>query len=235
MHLFGNVVDIDKIRSVIPGRVKIIEDACQAVGSSINGKSAGSMGDLAAFSFYPTKNLGGYGDGGMVVTGDAEIAKKIRLLKMYGMQDYDHICINGVNSRLDEIQAAILRIKLRYLETYNAKRNVIAKRYIESINPNKMIPQKIEDSIISNYHVFECRTTSNRNELIRYLEKNNIQSNVYYLMPIHLQEANKYLGYKLGSLPNAEKLSTEVVAIPMYPELKEDEQTYIIEKINEFL
>jgi len=234
VHIFGNVVDILKLREVIGDNIPIIEDACQSHGSKINEFLSGSMGDMGCFSFYPTKNLGAYGDGGMIVTNNEELANKLKLLRMYGMVDYHHIKINGINSRLDEIQAAILRVKLKYLDEMNRKRQEIAKRYMQNLNHEMFTFQKVLPNTISNYHVFAVRVKGDRNKLIQYLDNHNIQTNIYYLMPLHLQEANKFLGYRKGDFPNAEKLCQEILALPMYPELSVENQYYIIETLNKF-
>lgn len=234
VHLFGNVVDIPMLKEVV-GDIPIIEDACQAHGSKLNGKKAGSFGEMAAFSFYPTKNLGAYGDGGIIVTNNKKYYEKAKLLRMYGMVDYNHIVINGINSRLDELQAAILRVKLKYLDEMNKKRNEIASRYISYLNSKKFIHQRINKNVYSNYHVFVTRFQGIRDNLVKYLDSIGIQTNIYYLMPVHLQEANKFLGYKLGDFPNSEKLCKEVIALPIYPELKRDVQNFIIEEINKFI
>ena len=233
VHIFGNVVDISKLRKIVEYNIPIIEDACQAHGSKLNGVNAGSMGDIGTFSFYPTKNLGGYGDGGAVITNNKEIAEKIRLLRMYGMTDKDHTIISGVNSRLDEIQAAILRVKLKYLDSMNKQRNKIAQRYINELDPSLFVHQHIEENVFSNYHVFESRFKGNRGDLIKYLKYKNIQSNIYYILPHHLQKSIKYLGYRKGDFPVIESLCSEVIALPLYPEMKKSIQSIIINTINE--
>jgi len=234
VHIFGNVVDIPKLRNIVGDNIYIIEDACQAHGSLLNGIKAGSMGDVGAFSFYPTKNLGRYGDGGAIITNNKEIAEKIKLLRMYGMKEKDHTIISGVNSRLDEIQAAILRVKLKYLDNMNIQRNKIAQRYIDELNSSWFAHQHIEENTFSNYHIFESRFKGNRNTLIEYLDDINIQVNVYYVLPHHFQESIKYLGYKEGNLPVIEELCNEVVALPLYPELDLITQKIIIKSINFF-
>jgi len=231
--LFGNMVDIIKLKSYV-GKIPIIEDACQAHGSEIDGLRAGSLGDLGAFSFYPTKNLGAIGDGGAIVTNNKEYYDKLRLLRVYGMTDYNHIIINGINSRLDELQAAILRVKLRYLDEMNSKRNVIAKTYIRNLNRKLFIHQRIPENVFSNYHQFVSRLKINRDGFVEYLNDNEIQTNIYYLLPLHLQEANKYLKYRKGSFPVAERLCDEVIALTMYSELAEEPLQFVIEKINDY-
>lgn len=233
VHIFGNVVDIDEIRSITNNKITIIEDACQAHGSAIKNKTAGSLGDMSCFSFYPTKNVGGYGDGGMITTNNEDLAKKIKLLRMYGMIDKDHIVINGINSRLDELQAAILRVKLRHLDSMNEARHKIASMYKNELAPKYFMHQKINNNVYTNYHVFASRYKGNREHLIEYLWKYEIQTNIYYPIPLHLQKANMFLGYKIGDLPNAEKLCEQVIALPMYPELDKADVIKIISRINE--
>ncbi len=230
VHIFGNVVDVSKLRKIVGPKIKIIEDACQAHGSSIGKIKAGAMGDLAAFSFYPTKNIGGYGDGGMITTNNKKLADKIKLLRMYGMTDKDHTVTKGVNSRLDELQAAILGVKLKYVDPMNRVRKSIAQTYIENLTES-FRPQKIDKEIFSNYHVFVCRFLGNRLKLVNYLERNGIQTNVYYPMPLYLQKGFKYLGYKKGECPVAESLCKQVIALPMYPEMSSSTQGKIIDTI----
>jgi dTDP-4-amino-4,6-dideoxygalactose transaminase len=233
VHIFGNVVDICKLQHIAP-EIPIIEDAAQAHGSTISGKKAGSMGVLGVFSFYPTKNLGAYGDGGCIATNDLSLDKKLRLLKMYGMEDKDHIVINGVNSRLDEIQAAILSVKLKYLDEMNLKRVHIVERYRNELNPKRFICQKIPDGVVSNYHVLCVRFNGDRGRFMQYMSDNGIQTNVYYEIPLHLQEATRYLNYKQGDFPIAEGLCSEVVALPLYPELPNNILDQIIDTINNY-
>ncbi len=234
VHIFGNVVDIPELRKIVGNDIAIIEDACQAHGSALNGVKCGMMGDLSAFSFYPTKNLGGYGDGGIILTNNVEYAENLKLLRMYGMVDYNHIVINGINSRLDEIQAAILRVKLKYLDEMNKKRNIIAERYRKELRGDLFEHQVIPENIFSNYHVYVAKFKKDRSDFINYLDKYEIQTNIYYLMPIHLQKANEYLGIKEGVLPVSEKICNEVIALPLYPELNPGTLDMIIDTINKY-
>ena len=233
VHLFGNMVDIARLRRGLPPHVAIVEDACQAHGSALDGARAGSLGDVAAFSFYPTKNLGGYGDGGAVVTKDPALAERIRLLRMYGMVDKDHIIINGVNSRLDEVQAAVLRAKLPYLDDMNEARRRIATRYARDLMDAPLAFQRIADNVVSNYHVLEARTTVDRDRLVTALGERGIQTNVYYVLPLHLQKPVAAFGYAPGDYPVAEALCADVIALPMYPELCDDVLEGIINTIIE--
>lgn len=234
VHLFGNVVDIPAIRQIVGNDICIIEDACQAHGSMLNGKKCGSMGDMAAFSFYPTKNVGGYGDGGMVTTNKNKYAEKIKLLRMYGMVDHNHIIINGINSRLDEIQAAILRIKLKHLDAMNLRRVKIASRYRAGLRTDIFEHQVIADNVFSNTHVFVSKLKVDRRSFIEYLDHHKIQTNIYYSVPLYLQKANEYLGVKKGCCPVAEGLCDQVIALPLYSELQEALLDQIIDTINKF-
>lgn len=234
VHIFGNVVDIPALRDIAGQDIPVIEDASQAHGSKLNDVQSGSMGDIGVFSFYPTKNLGGYGDGGIVVTNKEEIAEKIKLLRMYGMIDKDRIIINGINSRLDELQAAILGIKLKFLDEMNLKRNIIAGRYLKELRKDLFEHQLIPDNVYSNYHVFVSKFKYNRERFIQYLEKREIQTNIYYPIPLYLQKANEFLGLKKGALPVVEELCEKVIALTMYPELKQDKLDYIIDSINSY-
>jgi len=234
VHLFGNVVDIEQLRLVVGQNIYIVEDASQAHGSSINNIKAGSFGDIGCFSFYPTKNLGAYGDGGAIITNNVELYNKIKLMRMYGMRDRDHTEIHGMNSRLDEIQAAILSVKLQYLDKLNEQRNFIAKKYISGLNFDFFKHQKISKDTYSNFHIFQSRYMGDRNALIEFLTEKKIQTNIYYLFPHHLQKSLSYLGYSVGDFPVAEYLSTEVIALPLYPEIEFNIIEDIISIINNY-
>lgn len=235
VHIFGNVVDIAKLRSMVPERVQIIEDAAQAHGSALGGKQAGSFADLSVFSFYPTKNLGGYGDGGLVCARHAPADTTLRRLRMYGMTSKDHIVIHGVNSRLDELQAAILHVKLKHLDAMNARRRQIAQRYYREVESGLLRYQVIPPGVVSNYHVFVARVTGGRRDaLAAFLDQRGIQTNIYYVVPLHLQEANRHLGYRRGDLAQVEHLCDEAIALPLYPELEDRMLDRVIEALNEF-
>ena len=234
VHIFGNVVDILRLKKILGKRIAIIEDACQAHGSSIRGKLAGSMGDINAFSFYPTKNVGGYGDGGAIATKKKSFEKKLKLLRMYGMTDKDHIIINGVNSRLDELQAAILRVKLKHLDATNRRRNEIAAVYRGKLRSDLLESQHVNRDVFCNYHVYSARFKRDRKKFINYLDKKGIQTNIYYPIPIYLQKANKFLNLKKGALPNTENLCKEVIALPLYPEMTNNVLEYVIDMINKY-
>jgi dTDP-3-amino-2,3,6-trideoxy-4-keto-D-glucose/dTDP-3-amino-3,4,6-trideoxy-alpha-D-glucose/dTDP-2,6-dideoxy-D-kanosamine transaminase len=231
VHIFGSVVDVPRLREAVGAGIPILEDAAQAHGSRLGAARAGALADLSVFSFYPTKNLGGYGDGGMVLARDPALAERIRLLRMYGMTDKDHIVIHGVNSRLDELQAAILRVKLKYLDGMNEARRRLADRYRAGLPTDLFTPQRIPDGAETNYHIYAARYHGDRAALIRRLDEAGIQTNIYYVVPLHLQAANRYLGLAPGSLPVVERLCREVIALPMYAELTMADQDRVLESI----
>jgi dTDP-4-amino-4,6-dideoxygalactose transaminase len=234
VHIFGNVFDVKALRRKLPRDLPIIEDAAQAHGASLNGAKAGAMGDLGVFSFYPTKNLGAAGDGGAIVTPHAHLAEKLRKLRMFGMVDKDHTEAPGINSRLDEVQAALLRIKLRHLDDMNQQRTVVAKRYKEALPKDMFSYQWIPDDVVCNYHVFVAEVRERRDELIAYLAKRDIQTNIYYPLPLSRQKALAHLGYSEKHFPMAEDLCRRLIALPMYPEFPESEQDQVISAINAF-
>src|ERR1700730_6840688 len=234
VHMFGNVVDIPALRDRIGSDIFIIEDAAQAHGSRLGTSFAGTMGDIGTFSFYPTKNLGGYGDGGAIVCRDSAMARKLRMLRNHGMRDKDICDTPGTNSRLDELQAAILRVKLAHLDEMNAARARLGTRYLEALPSNRFQPQKIPGDVVTNWHVFELRFNGDRDGLVKHLDRSGIQSNVYYVVPHHLQPALAYLGYRRGRLPNTEKLCAEAIALPLYPEMNEQIVHDVVGAIREF-
>lgn len=233
VHIFGNVLDVPALRDVVGPDIAIIEDAAQAHGSRLGSSHAGTMGDIGVFSFYPTKNLGGYGDGGMVVTANRDLADRLRLLRNYGMVDKDHTITAGLNSRLDELQAAILRVKLKHLDEFNANRNRCARLYVRKLDETRFTHQRVADQVCSNDHVFAVRFRGDRVRLIKDLDEQGIQTNIYYLLPLHLQESLAYLGYREGDYEVAESLCREVLALPMYSELSEATQDQVISAVNQ--
>jgi dTDP-4-amino-4,6-dideoxygalactose transaminase len=235
VHIFGQMADMDAIMAIAKKHnLYVIEDAAQAIGAQYNGKRAGSIGVAGTYSFFPTKNLGGYGDGGMIVTNDDDMAAKLRLLRAHGSNKKYHHSIIGHNSRLDEIQAAILRVKFKYLDKWSELRKKNAHYY------NALL-QGLE--VIVPYEAAECRhvfhqyviRVEDRNGLEKYLNGNGIGTAVYYPLAVHLQEVYKDLGYKIGDLPVAERACEMSLALPMFPELTEQQQQYVAEKIKEYL
>ncbi|MCK4223725.1 MAG: DegT/DnrJ/EryC1/StrS family aminotransferase [candidate division Zixibacteria bacterium] len=231
VHLYGQCADMDPITAIAKKHnLKVVEDAAQAIGSKYKGKKAGSLGDFGCFSFFPSKNLGAAGDGGMVVTNNPEMADLIRMLRVHGAKPKYYHSIVGYNSRLDTLQAAILSVKLKYLDGWTQKRREHAKVYNDAFKDSEIITPKEEDF---NYHIYHQYTIAvkNRDHLREVLKENQIGHDVYYPVPLHLQECYKSLGYKEGDLPVIEKKGREVISIPIYPELTSEEQNFVIETI----
>ncbi len=232
VHLYGQAVQMEKIRQIAEKyNLKIIEDSAQAHGAMYQGKRAGNLGDASGFSFYPGKNLGCLGDGGCVTTNDDELAFRIRAIANYGSDYKYHHIFKGVNSRLDEIQAAILDVKLKYLDEDNKKRREIAKFYRENINNPAIILPEPYDEAAHVWHIFAIRT-KDRNKLQKYLEKHDIQTNIHYPVPPHKQECYKEWSHL--SFPITEQIHTEVLSLPMSPVLEDAETQKVVEVINEY-
>ncbi len=232
VHLFGLPTDMKELMEIAKKHnLKVIEDCAQAFGASYGETHVGSIGDCGCFSFYPSKNLGAYGDGGMMTTSDPEIHSKVSLLRNHGtVGPYKHDFI-GYNSRLDEIQAAILRIKLKHIDTYNRKRQNIADIYSSVLSDLVTCPSVIDDRT----HVFHQYTiqSSKRDEIRRALKEKFVSSVVYYPLPLHYQEAFKFLGYKSGDFPASEAAAREVLSLPIYPELATETAEFIADIISE--
>ncbi len=235
VHLQGRAADMDPIREVADKYgLKLLEDAAQAHGTRYKGRKVGGLGDAAGFSFYPGKNLGALGDGGCVVTNDKELADKVRALGNYGSDYKYHHIYKGTNSRLDEMQAAFLRVKLPHLDEWNAYRQKVAKRYLSEIkNPLITLPLPSDEAFEHIYHVFVIRC-ERRDELEAYLNECDIHTVKHYPIPMHLQPAYQELGLTKGSLPIAEEISSSVLSIPMYYGISEEAVSYVIEKLNTF-
>ena len=234
VHLYGQACDMTKIMGIAKKyNLKVIEDCAQSHGNHWHGKKVGTFGDVACFSFYPSKGCGAFGDGGCITTNDEELAKKYRIYRNYGSEKRYHNKVVGSNSRLDEIQAGLLRVKLKHLDELNEERCKIADRYLKEIkNPLIKLP-KIRPNADSSWHQFVIHTNK-RDELQRYLSDREIGTLIHYPIPPHLSEAYSYLGKKEGDYPIAEKYAKEVLSIPMYNGMTDDEQTLVINAINEF-
>lgn len=234
VHLYGQVADMDAIKELaVSYDLKVIEDAAQAHGAMYKGKRAGSFGDASGFSFYPGKNLGALGDAGAVVTDDIELAEKIRALGNYGSDYKYHHIYQGNNSRLDEIQAAVLRVKLKNLERWNQDRKQTAEFYLENINNTKLELPSMAENSDHVWHVFAIRCQE-RGKLERYLSERGIESVKHYPIPIHQQGA--YQGTKVAEqyLPIAEEISRTELSIPMYYGMSYEEKAYVVEMLNAF-
>ncbi|MDP2947107.1 MAG: DegT/DnrJ/EryC1/StrS family aminotransferase [Nanoarchaeota archaeon] len=236
VHLYGQPADMDSIMEIArKHNLYVIEDACQAHGAEYKGRKVGGLGQLGCFSFYPTKNLGGAGDAGAITTNDDQIAEKLRILRNCGQKEKYNSTLKGDNCRLDSVQAAILNVKLKYLDQWNEQRRNNAQLYNKLLNNiNNINIPKENGNIKHVYHLYVIKSKS-RDELKKKLEINGIQTGIHYPIPLHLQEAYKDLGYKQGDFPVAENLSQEVLALPVFPELKKEEIEFISKKIKEII
>ena len=235
VHLYGQPADMDAINEVASKYdLKVIEDAAQAHGALYKGKKVGSLGNVAGFSFYPGKNLGALGDAGAIVTDNKELADKVRALGNYGSDYKYHHIYKGHNSRLDELQAAFLRIKLKNLDRWTENRRNTAQKFMERINNTNIILPKEMDYAKHVYHIFAIRS-ERRDELEAYLNQNGIQTNKHYPIPMHLQGAYSDLCIKNGELPIAEKISSSELSIPMYYGMSEEEIDAIVNICNKFI
>jgi dTDP-4-amino-4,6-dideoxygalactose transaminase len=235
VHLTGQAADMDAVLDVAKRqRLYVIEDAAQAHGTLYNGRACGSLGTAGSFSFYPGKNLGAYGDGGMVTTNDTELAAKLRRLRHYGQETKYHHHEKGLNARLDTLQAAVLNVKLRHLPNWNEKRAKHAKRYrqlLEGIGDIRF--QKQANFSTHIYHLFIIET-DRRDGLQKHLSSAGIYTNIHYPIPIHLQKAYKDLGHKEGDFPHAEQAAKRTLSLPMFPELTNAQIDRVAESIKEF-
>lgn len=234
VHLYGQPADMDPIMKIAKQyRLRVIEDACQAHGARYKGKRAGAIGDVGCFSFFPGKNLGAYGDGGAIVTNDEKIAEKVRLLRNHGREaKYEHL-VEGYCNRLDALQAAILRVKLKKLDGWNRKRKEAAKFYNKEFLGFKAvdISHELKDTDPV-FHLYVIKV-KNRDGLQRSLNEKGIASGVHYPIPLHLQQAYKRLDYKEGDFPVAEKAANEILSLPMFPEISTKQQECVVNAIKE--
>ena len=261
VHIFGQSAKMDEINAIAEKHnLKVIEDACQAIGGKYKGRNIGTLGDVACFSFFPTKNLGCAGDGGIIVTDNDDVATIARALRTHGsgengqkaynllnnineeidtVQNADDTVYNplkyynyliGYNTRLDAIQAAILRVKLPYIDEWNAKRREIAKIYDESLKDTDLVTPFVDENNVPVYHMYILQSEE-REAILGKLKENGVATGVYYPVPLHLQKVYKNLGYKEGDMPVAEYLSHRTFAIPVYPELTKEQVDYVIDSI----
>lgn len=235
VHLYGQPADMSPILEIAKKyNIKVVEDASQAHGALYNGKKVGGIADVACFSFYPAKNLGAYGDAGAITTNDKKIYEKIRLLRDYGQKrKYIHN-IKGYNCRLDELQASILKIKLKYIDKWNKQRRENASYYNQLLsNIEGIITPKERNNAKHVYHLYVIRTKF-RDELLKFLKSKSISTGIHYPIPIHLQLAYSDLGYKKGSFNLAEKYANMILSLPMFPELSQEEIEHIANEIKKF-
>lgn len=235
VHLYGQCVDMDPLLEIAARHgLVVIEDACQAHGATYKGRKAGSMGHLAAFSFYFTKNLGAYGEGGMVTTNDAALARRVRMLRDHGSETRYYHEVVGWNGRLDEMQAAALRIKLKHLDGWNAQRRLHAQQYADALAETS-VRTPVETGESSHvYHLYVIRS-ARRDALRARLAERGIGTGIHYPLPIHLQQACAHLGYRRGDLPVTEQAADEILSLPMYAELTEEQIERVAAEVKEFL
>ena len=236
VHLYGQTADMDPIMEIArTHRLFVIEDACQAHGAEYKQRHAGSIGDAGCFSFYPGKNLGAYGEAGAVVTNNAELAEKMRMFRDHGQaKKYYHSMI-GWNARMDGFQGAVLSVKLKHLPVWNEARRKNAQLYNSLLADVDDVIKPVEADYTKHvYHIYAIRTP-NRDALIRALAEKDIFCGIHYPLPIHLQEAYKFLGYKKGSFPVAEKCAEGLVSLPMFPKLTEEQIEYVVHEIKRFV
>jgi dTDP-4-amino-4,6-dideoxygalactose transaminase len=223
VHLYGYVADMEAIRFIADRHgLRVIEDCAQSHGALLKGRQSGSWGDLSAFSFYPTKNLGALGDGGMVLTDDPELAERVRWIRQYGWRHRYVSEIPGFNSRLDELQAAILRVKLKYLDQRNEARRQKAQLYAARLKAMGIRCPVEEDPKRHVYHLYVIQARD-RDALQTFLKEKGIETLIHYPVPVHLQRAYQYLGYQQGDLPATERCSKEILSLPLYPEMPESD------------
>ena len=239
VHLYGQCARMDPLLDL--GRqhgIPVVEDAAQAIGATDNGRRAGSMGLIGSFSFYPTKNLGGAGDGGMLTTSDDEVAARLRRLRNHGgFNEYEHEEI-GINSRLDELQAAVLNVKFPSLDKWSDERARKAEIYTKLLNDADvrfpLVTPQVRPGARHIFHQYVLRVPGNRDALMEHLKNHGVGSKIYYPISLHLQKCFEYLGYKKGDLPASEAAADETFALPCYPELTEEQQVYVVDRISRF-
>jgi dTDP-4-amino-4,6-dideoxygalactose transaminase len=238
VHLFGQCADMEAItRAAIDRKVPVIEDAAQAIGAERDGRKVGSLGRAGCFSFFPSKNLGAFGDAGMVTTNDSELSERVRMLRVHGSREkYLHEMV-GLNSRLDALQAAVLKVKLNYLEDWTKGRQRNAQRYAHLFQDAKLLDRVTLPAVRpENRHVYNQYVirVPQRDELRAFLKEKGVGTEVYYPVPLHLQPCYRELGYSAGSFPHAEKAAHETLALPIYAELTADQLAYVVETIKNF-
>lgn len=239
VHLYGQCADMESILAIAERHdLPVLEDAAQAIGARDRGRRAGSMGQIGCFSFYPTKNLGGAGDGGMLVTNDERLSERLRRLRVHGgATEYHHDEV-GVNSRLDAMQAAILRVKLKYLDEWSEARRQKAESYTNLLREADLdfvvVPPFIAPGATHIFHQYVVRIPKYRDAVMKHLAQHGVGSKVYYPVPLHLQKCFAFLGYHEGAFPEAERAAAETLALPCFPEITVEQQRYVVEVLGKF-
>lgn len=234
VHLYGQATNMDKILEICDKyNLYLVEDCAQSHGAKFSQKMTGTFGDIGCFSFYPSKNLGAFGDAGAIVTNNKDLADKIKVLRNYGSEKRYYNEVVGYNSRLDELQAGLLRVKLRHFDTLQIERVSIAKRYLQEITNKRVKKPCIDEKCNSIWHLFVLYV-ENREEFIKYLDNNGVSTVIHYPIPPHLSKAYNYLGFEEGSFPRTEDYARKVVSIPIYNGMKKEEIDYVINVVNEY-
>ncbi len=234
VHLYGQASNMQPIADVCKRyNLRLVEDCAQSHGAKFDGKMTGTFGDIGCFSFYPSKNLGAFGDAGAIVTNDDRIAEDTRVFRNYGSEKRYYNKVVGTNSRLDEMQAGFLRIRLKYLDELAQEKKGICERYLQEMQNDKLTLPRTREGATHIWHQFVIRTEE-RDELIRYLEEKGIGTIIHYPVPPHLSEAYQYLNLREGSLPVTEKYANTVLSLPLYNGMTEEEQEYVIDAVNHF-
>ena len=234
VHLYGQASNMDTIVEICKKHnLRLVEDCAQAHGAKFNGKQIGTFGDIGCFSFYPSKNLGAFGDAGAITTNDAKIADDVRVFRNYGSEKRYYNRVVGTNSRLDELQAGFLRIRLKYLNDLTEEKKNICDRYLSELSNDKIELPRIREGATHIWHQFVIKSNY-RDDLMKYLDEKGIGTIIHYPIPPHLSEAYKYLGLKEGSLPITEEYAKTVLSLPLYNGMQKEEQDYVIDTINKF-
>ena len=234
VHLYGQAANMEKIIEIATKyNLKVVEDCAQSHGACYKGKMTGTFGDMGCFSFYPSKNLGAFGDGGAITTNNPKFSENIRVFRNYGSEKRYFNRVIGTNSRLDELQAGLLRVRLSHLNEINLERKKLSKRYLKEIKNNQVILPQICENATHVWHQFVVRV-KRRKEFIEYLSEKGIETIIHYPIPPHLSEAYKYLNIKKGSFPLCEDYAKTVLSLPLYTGMTDEEQTFVIETINSF-
>ena len=236
VHLYGQSADMDACMALAKEHnLFVVEDCAQSQGAQWKGQKVGTIGDIGCFSFFPSKNLGGYGDGGMILTNRDDLVDTIKALRNHGSFERYYHLLHGFNSRLDSMQAAILRVKLTHIEEWNKMRRDAAYRYTEGLKNTPYTPPADKNEGIGHvYHQYTIKVPSKRNELQKFLAEKGVSSMIYYPLSLHKQDVYKDLGYKNGDFPASESLEDQVLSLPMYPEITKEQTDYVIEALKEF-
>lgn len=234
VHLYGQASNMEPIVALTKKyNLKLVEDCAQSHGACFNGKMTGTFGDIGCFSFYPSKNLGAFGDAGAIVTNNSQLAEDARIFRNYGSEKRYYNKVVGANSRLDEMQAGLLLVRLKYLDELTQERRTICEKYLKELDNNKIELPKIREGATTVWHQFVIHCKE-RQRLIDYLNEREIGTIIHYPIPPHLSEAYQYLGYQKGSFPITEQYADEVLSIPLFNGMTEEEQDYVIDAINKF-